>query len=80
MVAQWRLREDAPAHFSAFDPRKIYCSRHKAYVHIIDSIHLQAVAVARTYLLEDNALDLTCQPAFRDECATLCLTLSSNKS
>ena len=28
----------------------------------------QAVAIARTYLQEDQA-DLTCQPAFRDQCA-----------
>ena len=36
--------------------------------HII--LHTQAVAIARTYLLDDRA-DLTCQPAFRDQCARL---------
>lgn len=30
----------------------------------------QAVAVARQYLQEDGA-DVTCQPAFRDECVLL---------
>ncbi len=52
-------------HYSAFNYR--HCPNDDPPVTMRRSSS-QAVAIARTYLQEDQA-DLTCQPAFRDQCA-----------